>query len=238
MLKFSRDRKRWLQWLYEAKKRYGLKILNYTVTCNHIHLIVVDGNERGTIPNSMKLIAGRTGQEFNQRKSRKGAFWEDRYHATAVQRGEHLIKCLVYIDLNMVRAGVVKHPSEWAFSGYYEIQKPKRKKVLVDYRELQSVLGLGSYDEVIKYHERWVADCLQQGNNIRDDKWTGSIAVGDKGFIERVKKLMGAMAIGRRRSEAGDAYQLREPPTAYGAHFDPEKGDIGPENTFFWDAIP
>jgi hypothetical protein len=27
------------------------------------------------------LIAGRTGQEFNQRKSRKGAYWEDRYHA-------------------------------------------------------------------------------------------------------------------------------------------------------------
>ena len=33
---------------------------------------------------SIQLLAGRTGQEFNQRKNRKGAFWEDRYHATAV----------------------------------------------------------------------------------------------------------------------------------------------------------
>ena len=33
------------------------------------------------------------------------AFWEDRYHATAVQDGDHLIRCLVYIDLNMVRTG-------------------------------------------------------------------------------------------------------------------------------------
>ena len=33
-LKFARDRKRWLQWLFEAKKRYGLDILNYTVTSN------------------------------------------------------------------------------------------------------------------------------------------------------------------------------------------------------------
>ncbi|VAW65049.1 Transposase and inactivated derivatives [hydrothermal vent metagenome] len=32
----------------------------------------------------MQLIAGRTAQEYNQRKNRKGAFWEDRYHATAI----------------------------------------------------------------------------------------------------------------------------------------------------------
>ena len=64
------------------------------------------------------MIAGRTAQEYNIRKRRKGAFREDRYHATAVQDDDHLIRCLVYIDLNMVRAGVVKHPSKWLFSGY------------------------------------------------------------------------------------------------------------------------
>ena len=67
-------------------------------------------------------------QEFNQRKNRKGAFWEDRYHATAIESGEHLLTCLVYIDLNMVRAGVVHRPSEWPFCGYNEIQKPKKKE--------------------------------------------------------------------------------------------------------------
>jgi REP element-mobilizing transposase RayT len=104
LLKFSKDRRRWLQWLYEARRRYGLPILNYMATSNHIHLLVVDDGDRDVIPNSMKLIAGRTGQEYNQRKNRKGAFWEDRYHATAVERGDHLFRCLVYIDLNMVRA--------------------------------------------------------------------------------------------------------------------------------------
>jgi putative transposase len=34
------------------------------------------------------LVAGRTGQEYNQRKWRKGAFWEDRSHATAIESGE------------------------------------------------------------------------------------------------------------------------------------------------------
>jgi putative endonuclease len=37
------------------------------------------------------------------RKRRKGAFWEDRYHATAIETGRHLVQCLVYIDLYPVK---------------------------------------------------------------------------------------------------------------------------------------
>jgi putative transposase len=55
LLKFGRDQRRWLQWVFEAKKR-------------------------------------------------KGAFREDRYHTTAVEGGLHLSRCMVYVDLNMVRA--------------------------------------------------------------------------------------------------------------------------------------
>ncbi len=75
----------------------------------------------------MQLIEGRTAQAHNRRKGRKGAFWEDRYHATAIESGEHLWRCLVYVDLNMVRAGVVDHPCQWKWSGYHEIQKPKTR---------------------------------------------------------------------------------------------------------------
>jgi REP element-mobilizing transposase RayT len=222
--------------LYEAKKRYGLVILNYAVTSNHIHLLVVGGNERDVIPNSIKLIAGRTGQEFNQRKSRKGAYWEDRYHATAVESGDHFFKCLVYIDLNMVRAGVVEHPSEWAFCGYNEIQEPKRKKVLINYQRLTELLGFDSYDEVKIYHKRWVDDYLENGKKTREDKWTMSIAVGNRRFVERVKSLMGVLAIGRKSFGDGESYQLREPSAPYSAHFRGKKDDIGPENTLLWDV--
>ena len=61
---------------------------------------------------SIQLIAGRTAQEYNERKGRQGAYWEDRYHATAVQANQHLHRCMVYIDLNMVRAGTVSHPAK------------------------------------------------------------------------------------------------------------------------------
>ena len=87
------DRKRWRYWLVEAKKRYGLSVLNYIVTSNHIHLLVQDCG-RGEIAKSMQLIAGRTAQEYNQRKKRKGAFWEDRSHATAVDTGDYLSRCM------------------------------------------------------------------------------------------------------------------------------------------------
>jgi len=237
LLKFDKDCKRWLQWLYQAKKRYGLHILNYIVTSNHIHLLVAGNHDRDVIPNSIKLIAGRTGQEFNQRKKRKGAFWEDRYHATAVESGEHLTRCLVYIDLNMVRAGVVDHPADWPFCGYNEIQKPKRKNVLINYDMLRDMLGFKLYDEVIAYHKKWVDDCLGNGENTHDDKWTQSIAVGSPSFIDKIKSLMGAMAIGRKRVEGSDSYQLRESSASYNALFEAEKCDIALENTYLWNDI-
>ena len=137
LLKFGRDWWRWFWWLFEAKKRFGLSVLNYSITFNHIHLLVKDNGDRDVIPKSIQLIAGRTGQEFNQRKSRKGDYWEDRYHATAVETNKHLAQCSVYIDLNMVRAWVVTHPSEWQFCGYHEIQKPKERYALIDYNGLK-----------------------------------------------------------------------------------------------------
>ena len=103
----KRDRRRYLHWLFEAKKRFGLSVLNYMITSNHVHLLIKDTGPN-VIADSMQLIAGRTAQEYNQRKDRQGAFWEDRYHATAIEADEHLHRCLIYIDLNMVRAGVVK----------------------------------------------------------------------------------------------------------------------------------
>ena len=99
LLRFARDRRFWRRRLYEARKRHGLCVLNSIATRNHVHLLVRDRGQ-GEIARSMQLIAGRTGQAYNRRKNRKGAFWEDRYHATAVETGEHLARCLVYIDAN------------------------------------------------------------------------------------------------------------------------------------------
>ena len=106
-----------------------------------------DGHGREVIPETMLLIAERTGQEYNQRKDRKGAFWEDRYHATAVEAGFHLTQCLVYMDLNMVHTRAVAHPSAWPFSGYNEIQNFRERYSLIDYESLMDLLNIKSAGE-------------------------------------------------------------------------------------------
>lgn len=225
LLKLVKDRQRWLYWLFEAKKRYGLCILNYIVTSNHIHLLVADDGASNAIPRSMQLLAGRTGQEYNQRKNRKGAFWQDRYHATAVQSNAHLIKCMAYIDLNMVRAGVVKHPQKWSHSGYNEIQKPKQRYGLIDFKTLIRLLPIESQDELQETHRKWIEQELETSQLVRQSKWTQSIAVGDKSFVAQIKKQLGIRSKGRKIIEEGDDYQLRDGQTGYSA---------GAQNLRYW----
>jgi putative transposase len=235
LLKLVKDRRRWLQWLFEAKRRYGLIILNYTVTSNHIHLLVLDEEGRDVIPESVKLVAGRTGQEYNLRKKRRGAFWEDRYHATAIESEQHLLRCLVYIDLNMVRNGVVSHPSEWPFGGYNEIQNLRKKCVLITYKRLAELAGFEAYDEFRKFHKELIQESLVNGNNDRQAQWTESIAVGSKSFTEAIKEKLGILAKGRKVIEIDGAFQLREERATYAAVSDSKKEDIGGQNTYLWD---
>lgn len=54
----------------------------------------------------------------------KGAYWENRYFATTMDTDEYLARRLIYIDMNMVRAGVVIHPGKWKHSAYHKIQTP------------------------------------------------------------------------------------------------------------------
>jgi len=188
----------------------------------------------------MQLVAGRTGQEYNRRKKRKGAFWEDRYHATAIEDGEHLLRCMIYIDMNMVRAGVVGHPEKWPHSGYREIQKPRRKYRLIDYESLRRLSGLSDFESFQSSHEKWIFAELNKKDHIRKTRWTKSIAVGSDSFIRSVKKRMRSLAIGREIQSSEESSQLREEMIPYNALFDTGKCDMGPKNTFYWvdiDAI-
>ena len=234
LLKFSKDRLRWMQWLYEAKKRYDLVVLNYVVTSNHVHLIAhgKDGGE--TIPKSIQLIAGRVGQEYNRRKKRNGAFWEDRYHATAIETGAHLLRCLVYVDLNMVRAGVVSHPEQWPHGGYNEIQRPRRRNILIDYETLTHIFGFNNFDDFQSAHRRWVESELSDGNGEREASWTQSIATGSRSFVEAVKMQMGSLAKGRRVRKKTEGFELREAQSSYNAFFDIGRRDMDGENLWFW----
>jgi putative transposase len=106
---------------------------------------------------------------------------------------------------------------------------------LIDYERLQNLLGATSYDRLRTSHRGWIEEYLGNGAKDRQDEWTGSIAVGDRPFIEKVKALLGFRAKGRKVREGGEGYQLREGAVQYKALFRAEKDNIDPENTRFWD---
>jgi len=235
LLKFVRDRRRYLHWVFEAKKRFGLSVLNYyMVTSNHIHFLVKDTGSN-VIAQSMQLIAGRIAQEYNQRRGMQGAFWEDRYHATAIEIDEHVHHCLVYIDLNMVRAGMVSHPVEWAHRGYREIQEPPKRYQIIDLRALSELCGFGKQADLQTAQRQWTDEALDGERAVREDRWSESIALGSLAFVERVKHELGGKAVYREFEQVGCGYALREPSESYARNFTGEKEALGWENTRLWD---
>lgn len=230
LLKFCRDRRRWLHWLYEAKKRYGLRVLNYVVTSNHIHLLVLDTGNR-VIPKSMQLIAGRTAWEYNARKGRKGAFWEDRYHATAVDTDEHLFSCIIYIDLNMVRAGVVGHPGAWPHGGYSEVRFPPKRYRIIDIPLLMKFCGVEEMQELQTQRRLWLEKELARGIQHREEIWTRSIAVGSRAYIERINDALASICRSGKISEHEGKHILKDSSGRYNAVFGGKMGGLSLENT-------
>ena len=99
MFKFQKDRDKYFEFLREANKRFRISILDYMITSNHIHILVWAGKGE-QISKAMQFVQGSFGQYYNKKHGRQGAFWRDRYHPTRIQSGEHLGRCLFYIDLN------------------------------------------------------------------------------------------------------------------------------------------
>lgn len=208
-----------MQWLFEAKKRFGVLILNYIATSNHVHLLLSDEGGEGKIPAFMQLVQGRTAQEYNIRTKRKGAFWEDRYHATAIASDGHIMQCMIYISMNMVRAGVVDHPVKWKESGYYEIMHPKKRYAIIDSAPLLKILGIETMERLQNLQQELINDALESNCSAREGKWTESLAVGNKAFLENFRYHLNIKAKSRKVKINGESYELSEPLIPYNALF-------------------
>jgi len=222
LLRFAKDRRRWRHWLFKAVRRYKVCVLNYIVTSNHVHLMARDRG-CGEIPAAMQLVAGRTAQEYNRRKSRRGAFWEDRYHATAVQDDLHLARCMTYIDLNMVRAGTVNHPEDWDVSGFSEIQSPWQRKGVIDFPVLRQLLGATTNEQLADQLK--VAAEAAIDTSCREALWTTAIGVGDDSFLFLLKEKLGPRALYREVRTSDGQLALQDSASRYLYAFEPEFGD-------------
>jgi putative transposase len=75
----------------------------------------------GDISPFMKLLKQCYSISYNHRHSRVGTLWEGRYASLLVEGASRSLAVVAaYIDLNPVRAGIVKDPADYRWSGYGE----------------------------------------------------------------------------------------------------------------------
>ena len=58
-------------------------------------------------------------------------------------------------------------------------------------------MNIREIDRLRETYRNWMDSAIMRGKIKRQPQWTGSIAVGDKVYVEKVKDLMGYKAIGR-----------------------------------------
>ena len=75
------------------------------------------------------------------------------------------------------------------------------------------LLGIPSIDALRRLHKTWVEEALARPERVRESKWTESIAVGSRDFVDVIKRGLGVKAKGRRISGMDDESALREPQT-------------------------
>jgi len=107
----------YLDCMQDSAKRHRCAIHAYVLMHNHIHLLVTPGDEE-SLPKLMQSVGRRYVQYFNTLYDRTGTLWEGRYRATLIEPSGYLLTCMRYVELNPVRAGLVKHPRNYAWSSY------------------------------------------------------------------------------------------------------------------------
>ncbi|OVE73991.1 hypothetical protein BVX94_02015 [bacterium B17] len=76
----------------------------------------------------MKTFKQKYTQSYNKRHGRRGTLWEERFKSILIQGSQHaLLATAAYIDLNAVRAGIVKDPRNYRFCGYGEAMGGKKE---------------------------------------------------------------------------------------------------------------
>jgi len=113
----TEDFQKLLALLEEFAKKFGVAIHSYVLMSNHFHLLATPDSPEG-VPRMMQALGRSYVRYFNARHGRTGTLWEGRYRSTLIQADRYLLACMVYIDLNPVRAGMVAEPAGYPWSSH------------------------------------------------------------------------------------------------------------------------
>lgn len=106
-----------LEMLDEHARKSQVALHAYVLMSNHFHLLATPQTAEG-IPQMMQSVGRRYVRYFNQRQARTGTLWEGRYRSTLIQAERYLLACMVYLDLNPVRAGIAAGPADYPWSSH------------------------------------------------------------------------------------------------------------------------
>ena len=187
LLRFKRERSAYREWLRVGAKRYNVPLYGYCVTGSHTH-VIAHVDDREAVARLMQLAAGSVGQTVNIRKGHEGSVWEHPYQCTMIEDGQHLLNCLRYVDMNMVRAGVVDHPQDWRWCGYDELTGQRKRYRIIDIDRLLQSLDLPDAASLERLHREGIDAQVERGELSRRPHWTEAVAVGGKEFVAQAEK--------------------------------------------------
>ncbi len=104
-------------YLKEAVEQQGVSLNAYVFMTNHIHLMLTPNDASG-ISKAMHSASRRYAGYFNARYQRTGTLWEGRFYAALITSERYLFACYRYIDMNPVRAGIVRRPNDYLWSSH------------------------------------------------------------------------------------------------------------------------
>ena len=155
------DYHKYLYLMTEWCNRYRVQVWSYCLMPNHVHLIATPESEDG-LRRAIGEAHRRYTRYINFQKGWKGHLWQGRF-ASFPMNEKYLIATARYIELNPVRAGIVKNAEDYKWSscrahiqGKDDILVKVRPllEIIPDWQELLST-GLPEDDyKTIRRHER------------------------------------------------------------------------------------
>ena len=192
------DYRFYLDHLGELAGRFGCAVHAYVLMTNHVHLLLTPRNadSAGLL---MKHLGQRYVQYVNRGYRRSGTLWEGRFRSCLTQSEDYVLACYRYIELNPVRAGMVRHPREYRWSSYAANALGKADPLLSAHEEYRR---LGRNEEARReaYRELFKAQLDPEVLGQIRGATNGNFALGSERFQKQIEAALGRRA---RRGTAG-----------------------------------
>lgn len=108
------DYRRYLELLTDHAREAGTEIWAYCLMPNHVHLMLVPGDEDG-LHRALQEAHRRYTRFVNLQHDWTGHLWQGRYASCPMDEA-HTLMAARYVELNPVRAGLVERAEDWAWS--------------------------------------------------------------------------------------------------------------------------